>query len=122
MTRTKLTDWRRRKTEDLAEAHSLVDKILSCLCINFSIGQTLYLDGVETGILLSKFAQKLRLKNTDVPDIFSKLLDTAFFPGLLFWILMQSAGIKGETIFAIKTFLYQTNSSQRWYQENEGSY
>ena len=35
------------------------------------------MDGAETGVLLSDFAQQLRRKNTDVPDIYIILLDTA---------------------------------------------
>ena len=43
-----------------SKADSLVDKILSCPRIKLSISQTLLLDGVETGIFLSDFAQQLR--------------------------------------------------------------
>ena len=39
--------------------------------------QTLNLDGVETGIFLSDFAQQLRRKNADVADIYFTLLDAA---------------------------------------------
>ena len=41
------------------------------------MSQTLILDGVETGIVLSDFAQHLRRKNADVPDIYFILLDAA---------------------------------------------
>ena len=41
---------------------SLVDKTLSCLHIKISILQTLLLDSVEAGVLLSEFAQLLRRK------------------------------------------------------------
>ena len=60
-----------------SEADSLVDKILSCPRIKLTNSQTLVLDGVETGILLSDFAQQLRRKNADVPDIYFNLLDAA---------------------------------------------
>ena len=56
---------------------SLVDKILSCPGIKLSNSQTFFLDGVETGIFLSDFAQQLRRKNADVPDIYFTLLDAA---------------------------------------------
>ena len=56
---------------------SLVDKILSSPRIKLSNSQTLILDGVETGIFLSDFAQQLRRKNADVPDIYFTLLDAA---------------------------------------------
>ena len=53
-----------------SKADSLVDKFLSCPRIKLSNSQTLILDGVETGIFLSDFAQQLRRKNADVPDIY----------------------------------------------------
>ena len=52
-----------------SKADSLVDKILSCPRIKLSNSQTLILDGIETGIFLSDFAQQLRRKNAEVPDI-----------------------------------------------------
>ena len=60
-----------------SKADSLVDKILSCPRIKLSNSLTLFLDGVETGIFLSDFAQQLRRKNADVPDIYFTLLDAA---------------------------------------------
>ena len=63
--------------EIFSKADSLVDKILSSPRIKPSNSQTLFLDGVETGIFLSDFAQQLRRKNADVPDIYFILLDAA---------------------------------------------
>ena len=60
-----------------SKADSLEDKILSCPRIKLSNSQTLFLDGVETGIFLSDFVQQLRRKNADVPDIYFTLLDAA---------------------------------------------
>ena len=60
-----------------SKADSLVDKILSCPRIKLSRSQTLFLDGVETGFFLPDFAQQLRRKNADVPDIYFTLLDAA---------------------------------------------
>ena len=60
-----------------SKADSLVDKILSCPRIKLSNSQTLFLDGVETRIFLSDFAQQLRPKNADVLDIYFTLLDAA---------------------------------------------
>ena len=60
-----------------SKADSLVDNILSSPRIKLSNSQTLVLDGVETGIFLSDFAQQLRRKNADVPDIYFTLLDAA---------------------------------------------
>ena len=45
-----------------AKADSLVDKTLSCPRIKVSICQTLNLNGVETGVLLSDFAQRRVVK------------------------------------------------------------
>ena len=61
----------------LSKADPLVDKVLSCPRIKLSKSQTLVLDGVETGIFRSDFAQQLRRKNADVPDIYFTLLDAA---------------------------------------------
>ena len=61
----------------LSKADSLVDKILSCPRIKLSSSQTLFLDGIETGLFLLNFAQQLRRKNADVPDIYFSLLDAA---------------------------------------------
>ena len=60
-------EWDKRKKN--SKADSLVDKILSCPRIKPTNSQTLILDGVETGNFLSDFAQQLRRKNADVPDI-----------------------------------------------------
>ena len=72
-----------------SKADSLVDKILSCPRVKLSNSQTLILDGVKTGIFLSDFAQQLRRKNADVPDIYFTLLDAAGISPTL--ILNQSA-------------------------------
>ena len=60
-----------------SKADSLVDKILSCPRIKLSNSQTLILDGIETGVSLLDFAQQLRRKNAEVPDICFPLLDAA---------------------------------------------
>ena len=49
---------------------------MSRVCIKLSISQTLILDGVETSVLVSDFAQQLRRENADVPDIYF-ILDAA---------------------------------------------
>ena len=67
------------------KADSLVDKILSCPRIKLSNSQTLILDGVDTGVLISDFTLHLRRKNADVPDIYFILLDAAgISPSLVF--------------------------------------
>ena len=69
-----------------------MDKTLSCRRIELSNSQILILDGVETGIFLLDFAQQLRRKNEDVPDIyFSSLYAADISPTL---ILNQKAKAK----------------------------
>ena len=48
------------------KADSLVGKVLSCPRIKLPTSHTLIVDGVETGMLLSDFAQQLRRKNADI--------------------------------------------------------
>ena len=60
-----------------AMADSLVDKLLASPRIKFSLSNTIVLDGTDTGVLLQDFAQHLRRKNADVPDIHFTLLDAA---------------------------------------------
>ena len=59
------------------KADTLIDKILSCPRIKLSNSQTIILDGVDTGVLISDFTLHLRRKNADVPDIYFTLLDAA---------------------------------------------
>ena len=61
----------------LAEADFSVHKNLSCPRTKLSNLQTLNLDGVETEFLPSNFAQQLRRKKADVPNIYFTLLDAA---------------------------------------------
>ena len=76
------------------KADSLIDKILSCSCIKLSNSQTIILDGVDTGVLISDFTLHLRRKNGDVPDIYFSLLDAAGkSPSLVF---NQNAKAKGR--------------------------
>ena len=67
------------------KADALIDKILSCSRIKLSNSQTIVLDGVNTGVLISDFTLHLRRKNADVPDIYFTLLDAAgISPSLVF--------------------------------------
>ena len=59
------------------KADTLIDKILSCSRIKLSDSQTVILDGVDTGVLISDFTLRLRRRNADVPDIYFTLLDAA---------------------------------------------
>ena len=59
------------------KADTLLDKILSCFRIKLSNSQTIMLDGVDIGFLISNFTQHLPGKIADAPDIYSTLLDAA---------------------------------------------
>ena len=77
-----------------SKADTLLDKILSCACMKLPNSQTLTLDGVEIGIFLLDFAQQLRRKNADIPDINFILLVAAGISRTL--ILNQNAKAKTE--------------------------
>ena len=67
------------------KADTLIGKILSCSRIKLSNSQTITLDGVDTGVLISDFTLQLRRINADVPDIYFTLLDAAGkSPSLIF--------------------------------------
>ena len=67
------------------KADTLIDKILSCSRIKLSNSQTVILDGVDTGVLISDCTLHLRRKNADVPGIYFTLLDTpGISPSLVF--------------------------------------
>ena len=74
------------------KADSSTDKILSCPHIELSKSETLILDGVETGIFLFDFAQQLRRKNANIPDLYFTLLDATGISQTL--ILNQNAQVK----------------------------
>ena len=48
----------------------LIDKILSCSRIKLSNSQTIILDAVDTGVLISDLSLHLRRKSADVPEIY----------------------------------------------------
>ena len=58
-------------------ADTLIDKILPCSRIKLSKSQTIIVDGVDTGVLISETTVHLRRKSVDVPDIYFTLLDAA---------------------------------------------
>ena len=67
------------------KAGTLIDNILSCSRIKISNSQTIILDDVDTGVLISDFTQHLRRKNADVLDNYFTLLDAAgISPSLVF--------------------------------------
>ena len=59
------------------KADPLMDNVFSCSRIKLSNSQTLILDGVDTGVLISDFIPHLRRKNTDVPHSCFTLLNVA---------------------------------------------
>ena len=66
-------------------ADALIDKISSCSRIKISNLETIVLDGVDTGVLISDFTLHLRRKKADVPDSYFTLLDAAgISPSLVF--------------------------------------
>ena len=67
------------------QADPLIDITLSCSRIKLSNSQTIILDGVDTGVLISDIFLHLRRKSADVPDIHFTLLDAAgISPSLVF--------------------------------------
>ena len=75
-----------------AKANSLVDKPIASPRIKLSLSNTIVLDGTDTGVLLQDFAQHLRRKNADVPDIYFTLLEAADISPSI--VLNQSAKAK----------------------------
>ena len=74
------------------KADPLIDKVLSCSRIKLSNSQTIILDVVDTGVLISNFTLHMRRKNADVPDIYFTSLDAAGIPPSL--VLNQNAKAK----------------------------
>ena len=56
-------------------ASPLVNKILESPRIKLLNSNIFILDGIETGVLLKDFAQRLKRKNVAIPDIYFTLLD-----------------------------------------------
>ena len=67
------------------KADPLIDKILSSSRVKLSNSQTIILDGVDTGVLISDFTLHLRRKNSDLADIYFTFFDAAgISPSLVF--------------------------------------
>ena len=92
-----------------AKADSLVDKILSCPRIKRLNWQILILDGVQIRTSLSDFAQQLRCKNTDVPDIYSTLVDAAGIPSTL--VLNQNTQTKERNLGPLQDINFRSCKS-----------
>ena len=79
----KMIPSKRKQTNKFCQDILFSQKKLFCPRIQLSNSQISSLVGLETGILLSDFAQQLRRENTNVPDIYFTLLDAAgFYPTL----------------------------------------
>ena len=76
------------------KADPSVDNVLSCPRIKLSNSHTLFLDGVETGVILSDFAKQLRRRNVDIPDLYFTLLDAAALSPTL--VVNQNARTKKD--------------------------
>ena len=74
------------------KAHSLGDRKMYCPRIKLSNLQTIILDGVKTGVLLSTFAQELCRKKADVKEIYFTLLQVTGISPIL--VLNQNSKTK----------------------------
>ena len=61
-------------------ATPLLNKVLEFPRSKLSNSNTLILSGIETGVLLKDFAQRLRRKNGPIPFIYFPLLDAVCIP------------------------------------------
>ena len=99
-------------------ADTLKDKFLSCSRINLSNSQTIVLDGVNTGVLISDFTLHLRRENVDVPDIYITLLDAAGISPYLFLTRMQKLKIEQAGTLS----KYEHQKLQRLYTQGAAAY
>ena len=67
-----------------SKADTLIDKILSCSRIKLSNSQTIILDGVDTGVLISDFTLHLLRENAQMLQIFTLLDAAGISPSLVF--------------------------------------
>ena len=91
-------DINKKHFKHFGKADSLKDKILSCSRIKLSNSQTIILDGVDTGVLISDFTPHLRRKNADVPDIYFSLLNAAGISAPLVFNQNAKANDRGSWI------------------------
>ena len=80
------------------KADTLIDKILFCSRIKLSNSQTIILDGVDTGVLISDFTLHLRQKNVGVPDIYFTLIDAAGISASLVFNQNVKAKDRGSSV------------------------
>ena len=100
------------------KADTLKDKILSCSRFKLSNSQTIILEDVYIGVLMSDFTLHLRRKNVDVPDLYFTLLDTAgISPSLVF---NQNAKAKEKEAGYLSK--YERQKLQRLYTQGAAAY
>ena len=80
------------KKKVFGKADNLIDKILSCSRIKLSNSQTIILDDVDTGVLISDFTLRLSQINAVVQDIYFTLPGAAGISPSL--VLNQNATAK----------------------------
>ena len=101
------------------KADTLIDKILSCSRIKLSNSQTIILDGVDTGVLISDFTLHLRRKNAQMCQTFTLLYPTLLeYHPLYFLIRMPKQRIE-ETGSLSK---YGRQKLQRLYTQGAAAY
>ena len=101
-----------------AKVDPSVDKILSFRLINLSISQNLVLDVLDSGVLLSDFAQQLRHENAEVPDIYFTLFGAAGLSPTL--VLKKKAnGRERERAGSLSKFKQQ--KQQRLYTQRDAA-
>ena len=102
----------------VGKADTLIDKILSCSRIKLSNSQSILLDGVYSGVLISDFTLHLRRKNADVPDIYFTLLDAAgISPSLVF-----NQNVKAKDRGSWVPSKYERQKLQRLYTQGAAAY
>ena len=101
-----------------SKADTLIDKVLSCSRIKLSNSQTIILDGVDTGVLISDFTLRLRRKIVDVPDIYFTLIDAAEYHPL--WFLTRMSKPKIEEAGSLSKC--ERQKLQRLYKQTAAAY
>ena len=100
------------------KADLLIDKTLSRSRIKLSNPQSIILDGVDTGVLISDFTQHLRRKNADAPDIYFTLIDAAGRSPLQF--LTRMPKLKIDEAGSLSK--YERQKLQRLYTQGAAAY
>ena len=107
-----------RDTKKKVCTDNLIDKILSCSRIKLSNSQTIILNGVDTGVLISDVTLHLRRKTADVPDIYFTLLNAAGMSPCLVFNQNAKAKDRGSWV----TFKVWSQKLQRVYTQGAAAY